>query len=172
MMACSVHNSTQDHEHGDGLRRQHVDFRAGSRLVMKRAGTKFRYRSAIARRGEAIGIRRYTGFGSARPVVNADLRGRVIGYQPQELIGGITQGARKVIVPVEELIAKQLALPITTNDNAVVRGKEFAIIAVDDDSHRDGAELIANCRYVAAIFRCAVTLTVTYGRLIPIGASS
>jgi hypothetical protein len=109
---------------------------------MARAGMKSRYRRAIRQHGEPVLFRRYTGSGANRPQFNAEVRAWVIGYQPHELIGGIVQGDRKVIVLAEDANKAQIGA-ITTNDKLVVRGKELAIGAVDDSTHRDGTELVA-----------------------------
>jgi hypothetical protein len=109
---------------------------------MPRAGIKARYRRAIRQHGEPVVYRRYTGTGSNRPLFNAELRGWVQGYQPNEMIGGIIQGDRKVIILAEDVAKAQIAT-ISTNDKLVVRGKEAAIGAADDSTHRDGTELVA-----------------------------
>ncbi len=110
---------------------------------MNRAGIKARYRRAIRQHGEPVLIRRYTGTGSNRPMMNWEVRGWVQGYQPRELIGGIVQGDRKVIMLAEDVNRAQVGLPISTGDKLVVRGRELAIGAVDDSTHRDGTELVA-----------------------------
>lgn len=105
-------------------------------------GYKAMYRRRIGV-GEPILIRRYTGAGVNRPRFDAEVRARVVGYQAEELVGGIVQGDRKVIFLAEDLNAAQFAGPITTNDKAVVRGKELAIIAPDDSTRRCQGVLIA-----------------------------
>lgn len=110
---------------------------------MRRPGNKFRWRAAIKRHGEPVLIRRYTGSGTNRPRFDVTVRGRVFGYEPHDLIGGIAQGDRRVLILHEDLIKAQFALPITNSDKCVVRGRELAIQAADDNTHRDGTELIA-----------------------------
>lgn len=110
---------------------------------MSRAGIKSRYRRAVRQHGEPVLFRRFTGTGSNRPIFNAEVRGWVQGYQPLELIGGIVQGDRKVILLAEDVNRAQIGLPITTGDALVVRGRQLAIGAVDDSTHRDGTELVA-----------------------------
>jgi hypothetical protein len=110
---------------------------------MRRPGNKFRWRSAVKRQGETVLIRRYTGSGTNRPRFDVSVRGRVNGYEPSQLIGSITQGDRRVLILQEDLIKAQFALPITSSDKCVVRGRELAIQAADDNTHRDGTELIA-----------------------------
>jgi hypothetical protein len=110
---------------------------------MPRAGIKNRYRRAIRQHGEPVLFRRYTGTGSNRPMMNWEVRGWVQGYQPQELIGSIVQGDRKVILLAEDVNRAQIGLPISTSDKLVVRGRELAIGVVDDSTHRNGTELVA-----------------------------
>lgn len=88
-------------------------------------------------------FRRVTGSGPNRPQLQAEIRARVTGYIPQDLVGGIQQGDRKAFVLVEDLLKMQIAMPVTTSDFIVVRGKQCAIFSVDDSTHRDGPELIA-----------------------------
>ncbi|MBI4367272.1 MAG: hypothetical protein HY543_10675 [Deltaproteobacteria bacterium] len=110
---------------------------------MPRAGIKARYRRAIRQHGEPVLFRRYTGAGANRQIFNAEMRAVVTGYQPQELIGGLVQGDRKVILLAEDVNKAQIGLPINLGDKLVVRGRELAIGVVDDSTHRDGTELVA-----------------------------
>lgn len=103
------------------------------------------YRRMIDANGEIVMLRRYTppSGGTGRPRFDAAVRARVTGYSPEELVGSIVQGDRRVIVLVEDLIARQFALPVLASDKIMVRGKELAIIAPDDSTRRIGATLIA-----------------------------
>jgi hypothetical protein len=101
------------------------------------------YRRMITDLGEPILVRRYTGQGSNRPRFDAQVRARVTGYGPDELIGSIVQGDRKIIILVDDLIDRQFSIPIRASDKVVVRGKELSIIAPDDSSRRCGTVLIA-----------------------------
>ena len=93
---------------------------------------------------DLVTVRRYTGSGSVRPKFDVeDCRARVVGYAPHELIGNILQGDRRIILVADDLLGKGFSLPLTTNDKIVVRGKELAIIAVDDSTRRVNAVLIA-----------------------------
>ena len=65
------------------------------------------------------------------------------GYAPHELVGNILQGDRRIILFADDLLGKGFALPVTTNDKVVVRGKELAIVAVDDSTRRVNDVLIA-----------------------------
>lgn len=102
------------------------------------------YRRAIEV-GEEIRIRRYTGAGPNRPWFEATVRARVMNYDPRDLAGNIAEGERRAIILAEDLVAAQFALPLVAGDNlkAVVRGKEVAIKAVDDNTRRFAGELIA-----------------------------
>ena len=108
------------------------------------------HRRFLLKVGEDIVIRRYTGTGTPRPKVEATIRARVMGYEPKELVGSIVQGDRKIIALVDPsaavpagMVALSALLPLTTNDKAVVRGKELAIKAVDDNTRRIAGTLIA-----------------------------
>jgi hypothetical protein len=110
---------------------------------MSRAGIKARYRRALRQHGEPVLYRRYTGSGANRPMMNWEVRAWVQGYAANELIGGIVQGDRKVILLAEDVHKAQIGLPLSTGDKLVVRGRELAIGVVDDSTHRDGTELVA-----------------------------
>lgn len=101
------------------------------------------YRRMIEDNGEPVFVRRYTGLGVNRPRFDAQVRAKVAGYAAEELVGGVVQGDRKVILLVQDLIDRQFALPITASDKVVVRGKELAIIAPDDSTRRVDNVLIA-----------------------------
>lgn len=108
---------------------------------MSVASAKSAYARALR---EAITLRRYTGSGPSRPHFDAEMiRSRTVGYEPHELIGGVVQGDRKVIVLMEDIIARGFVLPVTINDKIVIRGKELAILAVDDSTRRVDGVLIA-----------------------------
>lgn len=101
---------------------------------------KASYREALK---EIVFARRYTGGGTNRPHFDAAARARVVGYTPQELIGDVIQGDRKVILFADDLIENGFALPLTTSDKLVVRGKELAIMAADGDTRKVNDVLIA-----------------------------
>jgi len=98
---------------------------------------------------ETVVIRRFTGTGTNRPKFEASARAQVVGYAPHELIGGIVQGDRKIILYADDLIEQGWAPApgtrrlITENDFAVVRGAQLAIIAADDSTRRVDGTLIA-----------------------------
>lgn len=109
---------------------------------MTPADIKTAYRAFLGE-FEPVLIRRYTGAGASRPYFDAEAQARVMGYEPHEIVGTISQGDRKLIVLAEDLIAAQFALPVKKGDKAVVRGVELNIEAADDSTRRVGTELIA-----------------------------
>lgn len=94
-------------------------------------------------RGETVVHRRYTGAGPNRPKFDVEVMAVVVGYDEKEFVGSIQQGDRKIILLAEDLIEAQIALPITSSDRIVVRGKELTIIAPDDSTRRVQGVLIA-----------------------------
>jgi hypothetical protein len=108
------------------------------------------HRRFIGKIGETILVRRYSGTGPSRSFVEASILARVTGYAPQELVGFIEQGDRKVIAlndPSAEVPAGKVSLasllPLTTSDKLVIRSAETAIKAVDDNKRRVAGVLIA-----------------------------
>jgi hypothetical protein len=96
-------------------------------------------RSFLQEVGEDVIVRRYSGTGPTRTVTERTTRARVKGYQPNELVGAIVQGDRKVIMLVDALAD---LLPLSTADKLVIRGREVAIKGVDDSTRRIGGTLI------------------------------
>lgn len=85
-------------------------------------------------------VRRYSGTPPSLTSVDMATKARVMEYQAREIVGPITEGDRKVIALVDDLSG---VLPLTLNDAVVVRGKELAIKAIDDNTRRIGGTLIA-----------------------------
>lgn len=101
------------------------------------ASIKAAYRHALQQR---ITVRRYTGAGANRPRFDAeDIRANARAYAAEELIGGVVQGDTLVIVLVEDIIARQMRLPLTTRDKIMVKGRELAIVVVKERNAPDGA---------------------------------
>ncbi|CAB4196058.1 hypothetical protein UFOVP1299_52 [uncultured Caudovirales phage] len=92
---------------------------------------------------DSVHVRRYTGVGANRPRMDYLARARVVGYQPHMVAGSVLQGDRKVIVLHSDLLAVEFAGPILASDKLLFRGKELAIIAVDDSTRRIGGVLVA-----------------------------
>lgn len=105
--------------------------------------TKDAYRRAMDVAGETILIRRYTGSGTSRPRFDAQVRARVMDFEPRELVGSIVQGDRKLIVLAEDLVTAQVPLDLRKGDKVVVRGKELNIEAADDNTRRVQGVLVA-----------------------------
>lgn len=101
------------------------------------------YRRQLEQNGEAVTIRRYTGTGETRPFDDVPVTARVKGYQPQELLAGIDQGDVNVIVLADDLDGSTITAPLVKGDSVIIRGRERAIMAVDDNTRRIGATLIA-----------------------------
>lgn len=87
---------------------------------------------------EPIVVRRYTGAGSNRPKFDVEVRGKAWGYSAKELVGSIQQGDQRVLVLVGDLIANGFALPVTSADKLVVKGKEIAIVSAGQRKAPDG----------------------------------
>lgn len=110
---------------------------------MTPAAARASHRRMIFQTGEAVSIRRYSGTGGGRTSTDYATRARVMEYQPDEFVGNVKQGDRKLIVLVEDLEATAISLPVVLTDKVVVRGKELAIMALDDNTRRIGGTLIA-----------------------------
>lgn len=92
---------------------------------------------------DVVTIRRYTGSGQNRPYFEAQALARVTGFEPDELVGAIVQGDRKLIVLADDLVKAQFPLDLRNGDKAIVRGKELNIEGVDDNTRRVAGVLIA-----------------------------
>lgn len=113
---------------------------------MTPAETKQSYITAMDNAGDPaanVSIRRFTGVGTSRVPTDTSARARVVGYQERELVGGIQQGDRKVILLADDLIDAGFVPPITANDKLIVRGKQLSIVSVDDSTRRVQGILIA-----------------------------
>lgn len=110
---------------------------------MTPAQMKASYRRMMDMVGEDITLRRYTASGSNPAKTDKTVRARVTGYAPDELVGGITQGDRRIIVLSEDVAAQSFPEPILRSDKVVVRGKELAIVVIDDNTRRLAGTLIA-----------------------------
>ena len=106
-------------------------------------GEEYRYRAQIRKHGETVKLRRYTGTGPSRVANDYNVRAWVKGFDPHTLIGNIVYGDRHAIVLAEDVAATALTLPVTISDKLVLRGRELAILFVDDSTHRDGGKLVA-----------------------------
>lgn len=104
------------------------------------------YRRMMAAEGETVTLRRYSGTGAGRVYTDyAGLRARVVAFQAHELVAGVVQGDRMVILLAEDVADQGVVLPIASGgaDRLIVRGKELSIKAVDDNTRRVAGEVIA-----------------------------
>lgn len=98
------------------------------------------YRRQIDAHGETVTLRRVNP--SPTAPTDVTVRARVVGYQPEELVGAIQQGDRKIIALAEDVGA--FPLPFRERfDKAIIRGTEMTIQAIDDNTRRVAGELIA-----------------------------
>jgi hypothetical protein len=97
------------------------------------------WRSLIQHFGETITLQR------VNPPAAKTVRGRVTGFTPQELTGGISQGSRKVILLAEDVETSGFPVPIKarSTDRIVAHGKTMMIEDVDTNTARVGDTLIA-----------------------------
>lgn len=79
--------------------------------------------SAIARTGQVVTLRRVV----AGVNTDVDAFAVVRGYQPQELVGEITQADRQVIVSDQEITAAGWPGPPTTGDIVIIGGKSHRV---------------------------------------------
>ena len=89
--------------------------------------------------GEDVTVRRYVGAGPDRAAQDVATRARVMGYQPKDLIGSIAQGDRRGIFLSDDVA---VLLPLTVSDKVVIRDRECAIKAIDDNTRRIAGILI------------------------------
>jgi hypothetical protein len=101
------------------------------------------YRRMISEIGETITLRRNNPSPAAPTEVQ--VRARVTGYRPEELVNGINQGDRRLIVLAEDVEASGFPVPFKTggSDKAIVRGASLNIGVVDDSTRRIGGVLVA-----------------------------
>jgi hypothetical protein len=92
------------------------------------------WRDLIEAYGEDITLRRVS------PLTNATVRARVTGFTPEELVGGVNQGQRKVIILAEDVESTEFPVPIRAGagDRVIVAGKIMMIDAVDENTARLG----------------------------------
>ena len=93
----------------------------------------------MEQKGEEITVRR-----PGEPPIEVTARALVSGYQPDELVGGVNQGDRKVTVSVQDLVKNGFPLPLRPGvDRVVIRGRAMTISDVDDSTLRIAGVLLA-----------------------------
>lgn len=98
------------------------------------------YRRAL--RGH-VTVRRYTGIGTSRPKTDiTGARARVVGYKPNELVGGIVQGDKRVILYADD-VGSLSPLKLTDKIIEANTDRELSIVALDASTRKVGDTLIA-----------------------------
>ncbi|WP_185982823.1 hypothetical protein [Aureimonas mangrovi] len=98
------------------------------------------YRSLFDRAGRRVTIERQVTNGQPMRVEN--VRARVRGVTPEEVVGGIDANARKVLILAEDIPAEWR--PLKMNDDVIVDGVRLTFTQrPDDQTHRDGETLLA-----------------------------
>jgi hypothetical protein len=110
---------------------------------MNAAQARRDYREMLADVGETVTLRRINP--APTPPTEAQVLARVVGYKPEELVGGIKQGDRHLIVLAEDVELTGFPVPFRTGgtDKVIVRDKVLNIGIVDDSTRRIGGVLIA-----------------------------
>jgi hypothetical protein len=90
------------------------------------------YRKQFHAYGEVITLKR----GATEISVHA----KVSEYTPAELVGGIVQGDRRIMVLAEDV---SFDPPLKRGDKALVRGHLLNIESVDDNTRREAGTLLA-----------------------------
>ena len=90
-----------------------------------------RIAARIAREGQAVELRRLTGTGPNQVWFGVELQAFVRQFRAQDLVGGITQGDRQVIVSDAEIEARQWPGPPRKGDKAVIDGKTVNVESVE-----------------------------------------
>lgn len=80
----------------------------------------------LSTRGRQVTLRR---LGS--PNVDVTVLAMVLGYQPNELVGGIAQGDRKVTLGMREIIEASWPTPIRAGDRVIIDGRTTTVQGVD-----------------------------------------
>ena len=99
------------------------------------------YLDAISTVGENVIIRTYDV--GADTFTDKTVRARVVDFTPDQLVGPLVQGDRKLIMLAEDVVATGVTLALTSNCKVLVRGKELQVKAIDDNTRRVQGDLIA-----------------------------
>jgi hypothetical protein len=96
------------------------------------APTRTAYDIQFDTRGEMVTLRRVTPSGN----IDIAVRAIVTGYSPEELVGGIELGERRIFIPAKDLEGTAFPGSPKQNDRVIVRGRSLSIIDVDDSTLR------------------------------------
>ena len=102
------------------------------RLEVTAAPSRAMYAREMEARGEVVTVRRTVPNG---PPIEVTARAIVTGFQPEELVGGINVGERKIILFAEDLERKGFPIPPRSNDRILVRDRALNVIEVDGSTH-------------------------------------
>lgn len=99
------------------------------------------YSREFEQRGEVVTLRR-TG---SPNIERGGIRAIPIGYSPEELVAGISQGERRLLLSNDDIVASGFPLPLKENssDSIIMRGRKLTIAAIDDSTHRIAGDLAA-----------------------------
>ena len=86
--------------------------------------------AAVDRVGETVTVRRLTG---TNPQVATDCTTKAVvrGYSPDELVGGIQLGDKRVILSEKDLKASSWPVPIRPQDRIVIESKAVTVQSVE-----------------------------------------
>jgi hypothetical protein len=107
---------------------------------MTPAAARRLWKERIASSGETALLRRPS---STSPVTSRPIRVKVAGLSPEELVGGIDQRSRRVLLLAEDVEASGFPFPLRRNDKVLLRDKTLNVEDIDDDTIRIGNTLIA-----------------------------
>lgn len=99
------------------------------------------YERQIAK-GTTVVLRRVTG-ATLATVAEVSARARVTDYDPQEIVGDVQQGDRRVIMLASDVAAFPLPIQANGSDRIVIGGKVATIRTVDDQTRRVAGDLVA-----------------------------
>jgi hypothetical protein len=105
------------------------------------------YERGIERRGKPVLVVRESGIAPSVEVFKAQVKAIVTDYKPESPIGetkpegGITMGARSVIVLAHHLREKKFPLPLQKNDKVILLDEEQTDPSQQAEAQQDGTTL-------------------------------
>lgn len=98
--------------------------------------------SRMAQRyGQLVTLRRLTMAGTTAVYFDAEVRAKIRAYQPEEMVGAITQADREAVIPALDLLALQWPVPPREGANAdrvVIDGKVSVVQSVEPRASLSG----------------------------------
>jgi hypothetical protein len=112
------------------------------RMTLIEAPTVSTYARQFELRGEEVTVRRIV---PNDDPIQVTVRALVTGYDPEELVGGVTMADRKVVLSYEDLVSKGFPVPLRegSTDRLIIRGRAMMISSIDDSTHRVAGTLNA-----------------------------